>query len=269
MELKDKDFIRLRDFMYSNFGINLAQKKMLIESRLNNIVIQKGYLSFAEYIDNLMEDKTGSEVSILVSKLTTNFTYFMREERHFEFLQSVALPELLPRIRDNSLNIWSAGCSSGEEPYTIAMILEEFFKNGKQNLDSKILATDISPNVLKAAYSGIYTDDRMNKIPPHWYKKNFVKVKDNTYQVMQKIKDEVIFRNFNLMENNFQFKKKFHVIFCRNVMIYFDSKTRESLANRFYESMHPGGYLFIGMSETLINSNTQFKYVSPSIYQRV
>ncbi len=268
MLLKDQDFIRLRDFMYSNFGINLAQKRLLIEGRLAKIVADKGYKDFSEYIDNLMADKSGEEVSIIVSKLTTNFTYFMREEHHFEFMTNVALPEIMPKIRDNNLCIWSAGCSSGEEPYTTAMVLADYFGYEKRGLDSKILATDISQKVLGQAKNGIYGADRMSKIPSGWYQKYFTDLKNETYQVKQEIRNEVIFRTFNLMEPVFKFKKKFHIIFCRNVMIYFDAQTREKLAQRFFDTLVPGGYLFIGMSETLLNSNTKFTYVKPAIYQK-
>ncbi len=269
MQLSDQDFYRLRDYMYDTFGINLAQKRVLIESRLSMLVTQKGFRDFTEYIEHIMKDPSGKEISILVSKLTTNFTYFMREEQHFEFLRKTALPEMMPRIRDNNLAIWSAGCSSGEEPYTIAMVLDDYFHGGSLGLNKKLLATDISANVLNAAAEGVYSLDRMNKLPEQWIKKYFIKVKENAYQISPQIKDEVIFKSFNLMETNFAFRRKFHVIFCRNVMIYFDAKTREALAGRFYDALENGGYLLIGMSETLLNSKTSFKYVSPSIYKKV
>lgn len=268
MQLKDQDFYRLRDYMYNTFGINLAQKRVLIESRLSLLVSQKGFQDFTDYIEHIMKDPSGKEISVLVSKLTTNFTYFMREEQHFEFLKNVALPEIMPRIRDNNLAIWSAGCSSGEEPYTIAMVLDDYFK-GNPTLNRKLLATDISANVLNAAAEGVYTADRMNKLPDYWIKKYFIKVKENAYQIAPAIKDEVIFKSFNLMESNFVFRRKFHIIFCRNVMIYFDAKTREALANRFYDALENGGYLIVGLSETLLNSKTNFKYVSPSIYKKL
>ncbi len=269
MHLDDRDFIRLRDLMCSNFGINLANKQKLIETRLSTIVAGKGFLNFTDYIDHLLDDTTGKELSLLVSRLTTNFTYFLREEQHFKFMQSVALPEIVPRIRDNNLCIWSAGCSSGEEPYTIAMTLGDYFYGGKRNLDTRILATDISAKVLSAACAGTYPPDRMSKIPGQWREKYFEKAQDGACRVTGAVRREVIFRNFNLMEKSFAFRKKFHIVFCRNVMIYFNATTREELANRFYECIHPGGYLFIGMSETLSGCRTNFKYVSPSIYKKV
>ncbi len=268
MQLKDQEFFRLRDYMYQNFGINLSQKKALIEGRLSNTLKEKGYPDFSAFIDHLEADKTGEDISLVVTKLTTNFTYFMREEQHFDFMKNVALPEILPTIRDKNLCIWSAGCSSGEEPYSIAMFLDEYFGGNKKGLDTKILATDISDKVLRSAHRGIYQEERMTKMPSSWYQKYFKKLSDEEYEVKPQIREEVIFRKFNLMEPTFQFKKKFHIIFCRNVMIYFDAQTRTRLAQKYYDCLNPGGYLFIGLSETLINSNTRFDYVRPSIYRK-
>ncbi|MGI6152207.1 MAG: CheR family methyltransferase [Christensenellaceae bacterium] len=268
MQLTDADFIKLRDYMYNNFGLNLAQKRTLIEGRLSNTLTQKGYKSFAEYIDYLMTSQSDTEVSFLVSKLTTNFTYFMRDEQHFEFLSKVILPEFVPRIRDGNLAIWSAGCSSGEEPYTLAMCLDDYFGARKNGLDTRVLATDISEKVLALAKNGVYEHGHISKIPKSWETKYFDKIGDDAYQVKQSIKKEVIFRKFNLMEPTFKFRRKFHVIFCRNVMIYFDADTRRNLARRFADSLMPGGYLIIGMSENLLNDNDLFTYVRPSIYRK-
>jgi len=267
MQLTDSEFFKLRDYMYDNFGINLAQKRTLIEGRLQAVVTQKGFDNFTQYIDNLIEDKTGGEVSMLVSKLTTNFTYFMREEQHFEFMRNVVLPESLPNIKDNSLAIWSAGCSSGEEPYTIAMVLDDYFKGNKRGLDTRVLATDISDRVMNQAKQGIYSEERINKLSDNWRKKYFTQLGPDSYQVKPNIKNEVIFRKFNLMDP-IKFKRKFHLIFCRNVMIYFDAPTRQKLTEKYFQNLVPGGYLFIGMSESLANTNTSFDYVKPSIYRK-
>lgn len=270
MQLTDKDFQRLRDYMYNNFGINLAQKRTLIEGRLGAVVAQKGYTSFEQYIDNLIADKSGGEISVLVSKLTTNFTYFLREKEHFDFMTSTVLPEALPTIRDNNFAVWSAGCSSGEEPYTIAMVLDDYFKQkgGKRGMDTRVLATDISDRVMNAAKTGMYNGERLSKLPDAWKKNYFAQLGPDEFQVAPKIKQEVIFQKFNLMEP-IKWKRKFHLIFCRNVMIYFDAETRIALTERFYDALLPGGYLFIGMSESLANSNTRLEYVRPSIYKRL
>ncbi len=267
MNLTDNDFIRLKNFMYDNFGINLEQKRTLVEGRLNVTIGAKGFSSFEEYINYMMADTSGKEVSNLVSLLTTNFTYFMREREHFDFMTSVALPKFVPKIKDKNLSVWSAGCSSGEEPYTIAMLIDAYFSKGKGGMDTKLLATDISKNVLSKAVQGVYKKDHINKIPEEWVKKYFEEYR-GAYKVKQNIRDEIIFREFNLMQKTFSFKRKFHIIFCRNVMIYFDSKTRSELAWRFHNCLVPGGYMFVGMSETLTNCDAPFEYVQPSIYMR-
>lgn len=268
MQLTDSDFYRLRDFMYQNFGINLSQKRTLIEGRLSNLLSQKGYSSFTQYVDNLLKLKSDEEISFLVSKLTTNFTYFLREEQHFEYMTQVVLPEVLSSIKDKNLSIWSAGCSSGEEPYTIAMFLDHYFKGNKRGIDTRILATDISENVLKKAQNGIYDVERMSRLPEAWIKKYFIKLDDQRYQVTPEIKKEVIFRKFNLMEAEFRFKRRFDLIFCRNVMIYFDTEVRRQVVGRFHKSLADNRYLFIGLSENLVNNEASFKYMRPSIYKK-
>ncbi len=269
MKLTDSEFQRMRDFMYRRFGINLAQKRLLIEGRMATILQKKGYGSFSDFMDHMEKDTTGEDLSLIITRLTTNFTYFYREEHHFDFLKNIALPEILPRVRDNSLGIWSAGCSSGEEPFTIAMLLDDYFGGNKRGMDTRVLATDISDRVLRIAQQGVYPEERMTKIPPTWKGKYFVHKEGPDYEVKPAIKKEVIYRKFNLMEPEFRFKQKFHVIFCRNVMIYFDNETRQALTKRFYDALLPGGYFFIGLSETLGKSYNGFKYVQPSIYQKV
>lgn len=268
MKLNTQEFHKLRDLMYQRFGINLSEKRQLIEGRLGNTLEKRGFHNFSDFISHMELDRTGEDISLVVTKLTTNFTYFYREEQHFDFMRDVALPDIVPAIRDRNLNIWSAGCSSGEEPYTIAMFLSDYFNGDKHGLDTRILATDISDKVLSIARKGEYHDARMTKMPPVWYKKYFNKCGEDEYGVKQQIKNEVIYRKFNLMEPEFSFKRKFHIIFCRNVMIYFDEATRRKLAQRFYDTLLPGGYLFIGLSETLIKSGGGLEYVQPSIYRK-
>lgn len=268
MNLNTQEFCKLRDLMYQRFGINLSEKRQLIEGRLGNVLEKRGFSSFSHFISHMESDRSGEDISLIVTKLTTNFTYFYREEQHFDFMGRVILPELIPHLKDGNLNIWSAGCSSGEEPYTIAMYLADYFNGERKGLDSRILATDISDKVLSIAHSGVYPGERMTKMPPSWHKKYFNKVGEDEFGVKQELKREVIYRKFNLMEPEFCFKKKFHIIFCRNVMIYFDEVTRRKLAQKFYDTLLPGGYLFIGLSETLIKSGGGLEYVQPSIYKK-
>lgn len=268
--ITDKEFYKLSDFVKANYGINLSEKKRaLVVGRLQNILIEKNFRSFSEYIDYVMKDISGEAVRILISKITTNHTYFMRESEHFQYFKTAALPYWHEQLKNSKdLRVWCAGCSSGEEPYTLAMIVADFFGNEKVLWDTKILATDISTKVLGEAKNGIYSNESLEAVPKMW-RNMYFKNHDNVNSVVvDSIKNEVVFRIFNLMNTSLPFKKKFHVIFCRNVMIYFDSATKRDLVNRFYEYTEPGGYLFIGHSESLNREETKYKYVMPAVYRK-
>lgn len=192
----------------------------------------------------------------------------MREKSHFDYLRDKVLPSLMNVVKDRDLRMWCAGCSSGEEAYTLAMILDQFCQEQKLWWDKKILATDISDKVLNIAKKGVYPKEQIVPLPEVW-KMNYLKKFDNdNFVFVDKLKSEIIYRKFNLMERLFPFKKKFHVIFCRNVMIYFDMNTKNELINKFYNSLEHGGYLFIGHSESLNGQSTGFKYIIPSVYRK-
>lgn len=263
-----EDFMKLVRYMRDNYGINLEQKMTLVEGRLWNVVKQKGFNSLKEYFDFVVSDKSGSEAKTLLTRLTTNYTYFMREDQHYKFLVENILPELTPTLNPKDLRIWSAGCSSGEEPFTTAMVLDDYFGTQKSQWDAKVLATDISPQVLDMAREAIYPGDRLQNLPASWKSKYFNAEPGDMYRIKPVIKNEVIFRTFNLMEQSLPFKKPFHVIFCRNVMIYFEKQTRDALVERFYDALEPGGYLFIGLSETVDKTASRFTFKRPSIYRK-
>lgn len=267
MKISDRDFERLRDYMYNKYGINLAQKRVLIEGRLSLVVSQKGYNDFTQYIDALFSDTTGSEVSLLVSKLTTNYTYFLREEGHYDFMVQKVLPQWKTKPAGSELRIWSAASSSGEEPYSIAMVTSNYFAMNR-NVRINIHASDISENVLGQARSGIYNTERIAKLPKDWVTKFFKKTGDDEYVIIDQLKSLVAFKYFNLNDSIGWQRNYYDIIFCRNVMIYFDQPTRQALSKKLFEALKPGGYLFIGMSETLVNLKTDFDYVQPSIYMR-
>ena len=267
INIKQKEFIELTSFLKSNYGINLTHKKNLIEGRLNNVLIEKGFSSFREYLDYVYSDTTKNELTMLINKLTTNHTFFMREQEHFQFFKNQVLPYLDTIIKDKDLRIWSAGCSSGEEAYTLAMIMQDYFAEKNSLWDKKILATDISVNVLQTAEKGIYNIEGLEKVPESWKIKYFNKIDNDTYKIDSKLKNEVIFRVFNLMDQ-FPFKRKFHVIYCRNVMIYFDQETKDRLIKKFYDMTEVGGYLFIGLSEALNKTDNPYNYVMPSVYRK-
>lgn len=265
--ITNEEFKRLASFIEANYGIHLKEeKKSLVIARLNSILLQNNFKNFSEYYDFIINDKTGIAAAKLMNKITTNHTYFMRESEHFFYFRDVVLPKLKKTVTDRDLRIWSAGCSSGEEPYTLAMIIDEYFGREKCLWDTKILATDISDNVLEKARAGIYSENNVASLPLHWRKKYFNAVDDSSYAISNNIKKEVIFRKFNLMNEHFNFKRKFHVIFCRNVMIYFDNNTKLNLLDRFYDATANGGYLFIGHSETFNREMIRYKYLKPAIY---
>jgi chemotaxis protein methyltransferase CheR len=268
LTIDEKEFLRLTDFLKHNFGINLTAKKNLIEGRLSNYILERGYNSFSEYIEVVFNDKTDSELTNLLNKLTTNHTFFMREWKSIEFYRDIILPQISASSRDKDLRVWSAGCSSGEEPYTLAMLNIDFFSNSGVKWDTSILATDISVKSLEKAELGIYDTSAVATLLPMWRLKYFKLFDSERMQITGDVRNEVIFRSFNLMQNSFPFRRKFHTIFCRNVMIYFDAPTKVDLVNKFYDCVEPGGYLIIGQSESINRDLTKFKYIMPSIYRK-
>ena len=262
IEITESEFKKLSDYIRANYGIFLKEEKQsLLNARLATVIEQNHFTNFSEYYDYIVADATGYATSVLIDRVTTNYTYFMREPEHFRFMTESALPYFEQVIPDH-------GCSTGEEPYTVAIILEEYFKM-KRQWDKKLLATDISNNVLERARAGVYDAKQLELLPPVWKLSYFTRTGES-YAVKENIKKEVIFQKQNLVQNfKFQFKRKFHMIFCRNVMIYFDKRTRDALVNNFYEITEPGGYLFIGHTESLDRETTKYKFIAPAIYRKM
>ncbi len=268
LTLSQQDFTRLVQFVKSNYGIDLSKKMQLIMGRLSNTIITLGYSSFTDYIDHIISSKNPADLEVMLNKLTTNYTYFMREEAHFKFFQGTILPYLLSTKKNKILSIWSAGCSSGEEPYTISMIIKETLGAQAALWDTRVLATDISQNALRAAKEAVYDEDSLKNLSPSWKSKYFIKTAERgVYSVAPAIKSNVIFQTFNLMDP-IRFRLKFDVIFCRNVMIYFDQSTKDALIQRFYDATATGGYLLIGHSETINKEKTPYKYLMPATYRK-
>jgi len=271
--LKDKEFLLLRTLVYDNFGINLTeQKRSLIVGRLQPLLRSLGFKTFQEYYNFLVKDSSHANLTDLINRISTNYSFFYREKGHFDFLVRTALPETVERLRrrnSNDLRIWTAGCSTGEEPYMLAMLLLDYFGPDYRNWDAGILATDISEKVLGFAKQGIYPAARIEQVPPPLKNRFFTRLGHEDFAVSPEVKREVTFRRFNLMNRQFPFKRPFHMIFCRNVMIYFDTETRDELVRRFHQFIEPGGYLFIGHSESLGRDQQLYKYISPATYQRI
>mgnify|MGYP001496391436 CR=1 FL=1 len=267
IHITDKEFLSLITFVKQKYGINLEKKRVLIEGRLSNMLRERGFSNFQQYLDVLFQDGSGSEVTTLLNKLTTNHSYFMRERDHFDFMHTHVLPYFENTRPSHDLRIWSAGCSAGQEAYTMAMAIDEHFGSRKALWDTTILATDISMNVLEKAKKAVYSEENIKDMPERWKQKYMIHLPDGTYQVCDRIKKQVIFRPFNLMDP-FLFKKPFDLIFCRNVMIYFDSPTKDALIRKFYQATAAGGFLFIGHSEVINRETTHYRYIKPAIYQK-
>jgi len=270
--LKEKDFNRFSKFIYDMVGIKLPPaKKIMVEARLQKRLKALGLLSFEEYAEYVFSD-TGKrdEIVHLIDVVTTNKTDFFREPAHFEYLVKKALPALMENrsagLR-SPLKIWSAGCSTGEEPYTMAMVLSEF-ETENPGFQSAILATDISTEVLAKARNAIYTEDRVDTIPLNFKKKYLLKSRDKhkgLVRIAPQLRSMVQFRRLNFMED-FGLKEHMDIIFCRNVIIYFDKQTQERLLNKFCKQLVRGGYLFLGHSETLNGLNVPLTPVASTVY---
>ena len=272
MNISDQEFNSLRQLIYDRFGINLTdEKRSLLVGRLQKMLRQKQLGTFQNYYEYLKTDSSGKAVSDLINMVSTNYTYFNREKDHFDYFQKTALPAVCEQLKKQNrkdLRVWCAGCSTGEEPYTLLMLMHEYLGGQYGNWDAGILATDISEQVLSKATQGIYPADKVASLPETLQRKYFTKLPNGTMQVCDALRKEVTFRRFNLMNKTFPFKKPFHIVFCRNVMIYFDQQTRNALVQRFNNSMEPNGYFFIGHSETLGRDSELFKYLMPAAYQK-
>ncbi len=271
-ELQDADFEKISRLVYEKCGINLHEgKKELVSSRLGKRLREGRFRSFADYYRYVTTEEGTDELVRMIDSISTNLTSFFREESHFQKLRMI-LGTMVGKPGSGSrlpkLRIWSAGCSTGEEPYSLAIMVREYMEGNP--IDVKILATDISTSVLKTASAGIYSEERLKNIAPAIVKKHFqygCGKWAGYYRIKKDISDAVKFVRFNLMEPP-PSDYLFDVIFCRNVMIYFDKPTQNVLTNRFYECLSKGGYFFIGHSESLTGLDHKFKYVEPSVYRK-
>ncbi len=265
IDISREEFQLFKEYIYDNIGISLNDQKItLLRTRLNKRLRELDFDSFSQYYEYVK--KTPKEHTSLVSAISTNVTYFFREENHWKFLDK----QLSNIIKDTKkIRIWSSACSTGEEPYTIGMYLKESLHSLAQ-YDIKVLATDISHEAIKKAQKGQYHYDQVYDLPKHHISNNFSKTRDtNIYEVSLELKELVMFRTFNLVYGNYNLFKssKFNIIFCRNVLIYFDEETKEKVANNLANQLEKGGYLFIGHSESLM-THKSLKYIAPSIYQK-
>jgi chemotaxis protein methyltransferase CheR len=274
VDLTDREFQLLRTLIFEKSGITLNDgKKELVRTRLGSKLRSGGFGSFKDYYNYVVEDRTGEELVTLLDAISTNLTSFFREINHFNYLRNHIVPETMEKKRgsgDKEIRAWSAGCSSGEEPYSLAFTLADILR-GDKGWDVKLLATDISTKVLARAARGAYTEEQVQTVPKEMASKFLDKAMedgDRLYKVRPEIRSLIQFKRFNLMTPTFPFKRGFDFIFCRNVMIYFDKPTQQVLINKFFGALADGGYLLIGHSESLTGVQHRFKYMQPTIYKK-
>ncbi len=267
--MTEEEFYRIHTFLKSRYGIDMSRKKEIIKGRLENYVRNNGYKDYHTYMNALEADKSGTMDKKLVDLLTTNHTYFMRESEHFDYLRKVVFPYLRKKEeRSKDLRIWCGAASTGEEPYTLAMLLTDYLGLEKDEWDMQILATDISTEVLSHAMEGVYTKEQTQPLPEHFRRRFFRELPDGEHvRVTEELRKEVLYRKFNLMDP-FPFRRKLHVIFLRNVMIYFDDKTKKELIQKVYDALEPGGYLFVGRTETVDRNVAAFEMVQASVFRK-
>ena len=265
----DKDFNLIRKQIYEKTGINLTPaKRDMVYSRLVRRLRQLGMTKFSDYT-NLLDDGDDKELVQFINAITTNLTSFFREPHHFTYLAKTIFPHLIrTKINSRKIRIWSAGCSTGEEPYSIAMTVLQHFP-GVRQWDIKILATDLDSNVLEKAKSGVYHQDRIRDLDASLVKKWFIRGTNGNEQnvkIKQEAQDLITFNRLNLMEG-WPIKGKFDVVFCRNVVIYFDKQTQKLLFERFAEHIENDGHIFLGHSETMFKVSDRFDLIGQTMYK--
>ena len=263
-ELTPAQFARITDVLHEHAGIRMREgKEGLVRARLTKRLRKLGLADFDAYLDYIEKDPTRREFAEMIDALTTNKTSFLREASHFDYLRDAVFPTLGGPVR-----IWSAGCSSGEEPYTLAMLCNESFADIATR-DVRILATDISHRVLAQAKAGVYPAENMSDVPAAWMQKYWTRTQDSqgraAFEAGKPLRRLVHFAKLNLMER-WPMQGPFDAILCRNVMIYFDKATQQQLVERYWQLLRPGGHLFVGHSESLTGLAHKFRYVQPAVY---
>jgi chemotaxis protein methyltransferase CheR len=271
-KMSTAEFNKLSTFIYHEYGIKLPPvKKTMLESRLQKRLQALQFSTFKEYCDFAFSTAgQHSEIVPMIDMVTTNKTDFFREPIHFEFLQTHILPAFINACPSKPLKVWSAGCSSGEEPYTLAMVLQEFSQTHIP-LDYSILATDISTQMLNKAITAVYAEDRIAGIPLVLKRKYFLKSKDavkRTVRLMPQIRSKVQFARLNFMDD-LDVPADFDLVFCRNVIIYFDKLTQEKVINKLCDKIKPGGYFFLGHSESITGMTLPLQQLKPTIFRKI
>ena len=271
-QLASRDFARLTAFVYSETGIRLGpEKKTMLEGRLRKRLSELQIASYKNYCDYLFgTDGLREEKIRFIDVVTTNKTDFFREPKHFDYLVQQALPEMTARAGGQPLLLWSAGCSSGEEPYTLSMVLSDYAET-HAGFRFRILATDISTRVLELAQLAVYSTDTVEPVPPPMRRKYLLRSREvnaDRVRIVPELRRLIEFRRLNFMDSDYGVDERADAIFCRNVIIYFDRPTQENILRKLTNHLKPGGYLFVGHSETLHDMNLPVEALGPALYRR-
>ncbi len=270
-ELTEAEFKKLSAFIQSNYGIKMPpEKKIMLQSRLQKRLRTLEMNSYAEYIDYVFGKTGNQEIIMMMDVVSTNKTDFFREPGHFAFLVDKVLPEYYKNNKSKLFKVWSAGCSSGEEPYTLAMVLSEFATQNP-GFDYMIFGTDLSTHVLQKAKAAIYEDKRVEVVPMEYKRKYLLKSKDSDkhlVRIVPELRRRLKLKRLNFMDNDYAVTETFDVIFCRNVLIYFDRQNQENVITKLCRNLHPDGFFFLGHSESIAGINVPLKHIQPTVYRK-
>lgn len=265
VRLSEWEFADIVKYMRETYGINLEKKQILIECRMSRELERLGFTSFGAYFDKMRRDSSGRMAEELVVRLTTNYTYFMREPEHFKLLNEKIFPEMFQKSYGAFYNIWCAGCSTGEECYTLAMLLKDYKDRGSPMPNIRMTASDISEEVLRKAEAALYPEKELEQLPVEWREKYCHMENKHQFSIDRELRYNIRFIKQNLMQ---PVSEKYDLILCRNVMIYFDRESRRKLVRQLENSLNPGGYLLIGHAELLSGDETNLQSVYPAVYKK-
>ncbi len=271
LSITDAEYERAKKMLYAACGVALeGDRRSLVLGRLQQVLRSMKIDRVSDYLDRVEADRSGKLMAECINHISTNYTYFGREWGHFEFYRAQAIPEALKRNRHSkALRIWCAAASTGQEPYTLAGLLADCVGPGYASWDAGVLGTDINTEVLQAAKAGYYEPEEIEPLDPSMRKRWFEPTSGRKVRVVERMRKDVLYRRFNLVQDSFRFKRPFDVVFCRNVMIYFDLPTKKKLGVRLANSLVPGGYLFIGIAESLDHDPKLLRPIRAGVFQRI
>lgn len=270
--LSDKEFSRLSSYIQGNYGIKMPPiKKTVLQGRLQKRLRKLQIPDFKTYVDFVFSKEGENEIIHMMDVVSTNKTDFYREPIHFELLQEEILVDVFNRKGRGKINVWSAGCSSGEEPYTLAIVLNEF-KEKNPGFDFQIIATDISTQMLQQGANAVYKEERIEVVPLNIKKKYFLKSKERNnpkVRLINELRSKVKFQRLNFMDNVYQINESFDIIFCRNALIYFERDNQEQVINKLCNKLVPNGYFFLGHSESITNMKVPLRSLRPTVFTKI